>query len=260
MPASAAAIPPWIAQPADPAAHFAQGYQIGVHTGAQQAAQAFQQQQMALQERKMLMAQQQQEYEDQMNAQLLNMKAAETARKFQANQAFRARVASGEDPARVLMELAPDMGESPTAILHQQAVRDQARAAMDFRRANAERLGGQFQQGLEERKREADLRLQGSAATTPNVQMIGGREFVVNPKTGHFQELDKSVNRTAFIAQNVSKWMGDFGIDEKEAAKRLGDFYDENLKKPAAAKSEETIPAPAKLGPDDPLGIRSLLR
>lgn len=140
MPASAAAIPPWIAQPADPAAHFAQGYQIGVHTGAQQAAQAFQAQQQALAERRQLMAEQQQAYEDQMNQQVMNLKAAETARKFQANQIFRARVASGEDPTRVLMELAPDMGESPTSILHAQATRDQARAMMDYRERNLQRL------------------------------------------------------------------------------------------------------------------------
>lgn len=134
------AIPPWVGQPADPAAHFAQGYQIGVHTGAQQAAQAFQQQQLAQQERKMLMAQQQQEYEDQMNTQVMNLKAAEMARKYQANQAFRTRVASGEDPSRVLMELAPDLGESPSAILHNQAVRDQQRAMMGYREANLERM------------------------------------------------------------------------------------------------------------------------
>lgn len=134
-------VPPWI-QPADPAAHYAQGYQIGVHVGAQQAAQAFQQQQLALQQQKELMAQQQQEYEAQMNTQVLNLKAAETARKFQANQAFRARVASGEDPSRVLMELAPDLGESPASILHDQAMRDQQRAMMGFRQQHEERVAG----------------------------------------------------------------------------------------------------------------------
>lgn len=140
MPASAAAIPPWIAQPADPAAHYAQGYQIGVHVGAQQAAQAFQAQQLALEQHKQLMQQQQQAYEDQMNTQVLNMKAAETARRFQANQEFRARVGAGENPASVLMQLAPDLGESPTSILHQQATREMAQANLGLRQQNLQRL------------------------------------------------------------------------------------------------------------------------
>lgn len=267
MPASAAAIPPWIAQPADPAAHYAQGYSIGVHAGAQQAAQMFQAQQQALAERRQLMAEQQQMVEDQMNEQVLNLKAAETARKFQANQMFRARVASGEDPSRVLMELAPDLGESPASILHNQAIREQQRAMMGFREANAQRLGNQFQQGLAERQREADLRLKDKSPVAPNVQVIGGREFVVNPKTGHFQELNKSVNRNAFIASNISKWMSDFGIDENEAAKRLATFYDSNLAKPDTAKDkwleefqDDWEKASSPTDSKDPLNIRDLLK
>lgn len=268
MPASAAAIPPWVGQPADPAAHYAQGYQIGVHVGAQQAAQAFQQQQLALQQRKELMAQQQQAVEDEMNTQVLNLKAAETARKFQANQEFRARVGAGEDPASVLMQLAPDLGESPAAILHNQALRDQQRAMMDFREANAQRLGTQFQKSLEERQREADLRLRDKPSVAPNVQVIGGREFVVNPKTGHFQELDKSVNRSSFIAQNVMRLLQTGTVsDENEAAKRLGDFYDKNLQKQDQAKDDwleafqEDWEQASNVDSDkDPLNIRSLLK
>lgn len=161
MPASAAAIPPWIAQPADPAAHYAQGFQIGAHVGAQQAAQMFQAQQLALEQHKQLMQQAQQAYEDQMNTQVLNLKAAETARRFQANQEFRARVGAGEDPASVLMQLAPDLGESPTSILHSQAQRDMARATMRFKEANMQRLeqAGQerTQQHIQDREQRAQL-------------------------------------------------------------------------------------------------------
>lgn len=258
--------PGWI-QPADPAAHYQVGYQIGVHVGAQQAAQAFQQQQMAMQERKQAMAEQQQVYEDQMNMQVLNLKAAETARKFQANQAFRSRVASGEDPSRVLMELGPDMGESPTSILHDQAMRDQARATMAFRQANAQRLGTQFQQGLEERKREANARIT-SPEVQPKIWEKDGHTFITNPKTGHTQEIDKKVSEQKFITDNLTKWMTGFGItDENEAVDRLRSVYQQNFAKPDNSKDnwleefqsdweQATSPGENK----DPLNIRSLLK
>lgn len=134
------AIPPWVGRPADPAAHYAQGFQIGVHLGAQQAAQMFQQQQMAMQHQKELMAEQQQEVENQYNTQVLNLKAAELARKHQANQIFQSRIASGEDPSQVLMQLAPELGESATSVLHNQALREQARAMMGYRERNLERM------------------------------------------------------------------------------------------------------------------------
>lgn len=143
------AIPPWVGRPADPAAHYAQGFQIGVHLGAQQAAQMFQQQQMQMQHQKELMAEQQQEVENQYNTQVLNLKAAELARKHQANQIFQARIAQGEDPSQVLMQLAPELGESATSVLHNQAVREQARAMMGYR-----------QQALQQRDDIASARLE----------------------------------------------------------------------------------------------------
>lgn len=135
-------IPPWIGQPADPAAHFAQGYQIGAHVGAQQAAHLFQQQQLAQQQQRIAMQQQQQEYENQMQAQVLNLKVSEAARQHQAAAAYQARVASGEDPSRVLMDMAPMLGESAGSVLHDQRMRDQTAALQNYRLQNMQRLIG----------------------------------------------------------------------------------------------------------------------
>lgn len=140
MPALSYPLPPWIGQSADPAAHYQSGFQIGMHLGAQQAAQIFQQQQAAREERKMLMAQQQQEVENQMQEQVLNLKAAEMARAHQASQVYQARIAAGEDPSAVLMSMAPDLGESPVALMRQQETRDQARALQQYRMANLNRM------------------------------------------------------------------------------------------------------------------------
>lgn len=152
--------PSWVGRPADPALHYGQGFQMGVHLGAQQAAQAFQQQQLAQQQQRMALAQQQQEFENQMQAQVLSLKVGEMARQHQASQMFQQRVAMGEDPTRVLMELAPALGESPAGIIRAQQARDNARAMMDFRQSNMARL---IESG-QARQQEAAARLAESKA------------------------------------------------------------------------------------------------
>jgi hypothetical protein len=80
----------------------------------------------------------------------------------------------------------------------------------------------------------------GTPVTPQIVTLSDGTKLINNPKTGHFERLDKTLSRTQFIAQNVTKWMSDFMIDtEGEAADRLGKFYDEHI----AKKAESAPPA-----------------
>lgn len=153
--------PRWVGTPADPAAHYATGVQIGMRLGAQQAAQMFQQQQLELQRQHQLMAAQQQEVENQYNTQVLNLKASEMARRHQANQEFRVRVSRGEDPSNVLMQLAPDMGEDPTKLI---ALQEQSHA----RRATQAGLQAYRQAQL--RKRSPALLEAEDLATTKGLQ------------------------------------------------------------------------------------------
>lgn len=86
-------------------------------------------------------------------------------------------------------------------------------------------------------------------AVEPTVQVIEGKKFLVNPKTGRFEPLNKSVSKQQFIAQNVAKWMDEFAIQtEQEAATRLAKFYDDNIATidGAAPVPVTTTPAPPR--------------
>lgn len=216
---SAYVIPPWIAEPANPAKFYDSGYQIGVHVGAQQAAQAFKAQQLALEQHKELMREQQQAYEDQMNTQVLNMKAAETARRFQANQEFRARVGAGEDPASVLMQLAPDLGESPTSILHQQALRDQAGETMRFRQLHEQRIS-----------RDAVARQEQSAATLEerirhDKAMENKPAKPVAPKLSVLQQADKSALTSRLRALTVQAGIQAAALEKSQSEEDAKAFH-----------------------------------
>lgn len=126
------AIPNWIQPPESLAGRYLQGIQIGNEIQNQRAQlaeaqnrfainasiqqQQLQQQALAQQQRlevekayhnQLIDLQQQQLKEvEQVNA----VKTQQAARQFQAQQAFQQRVASGEDPADVLMQLGPQMG------------------------------------------------------------------------------------------------------------------------------------------------------
>jgi hypothetical protein len=102
-------IPPWIAQPADPAAHYAQGFQIGSRIGAEQAAQQFQQQQM-------LRQQQQDAYEQQYKNTVLQMQVDAATRKHQAINAYTQLVQSGVPSIDAMKQVGPDLGYNPAAL------------------------------------------------------------------------------------------------------------------------------------------------
>lgn len=180
--------PRWVGTPADPAAHYATGVQIGMRLGAQQAAQMFQQQQLELQRQHQLMAAQQQEVENQYNTQVLNLKASEMARRHQANQEFRVRVSRGEDPSNVLMQLAPDMGESATGVLTAQARQSSARELAGYREAQLRRAAA----ADAERERIANAQ-------------IASRERIASTRDTFASKVDKLASLTeAFNAAQAS--------------------------------------------------------
>lgn len=214
-------IPPWIGQPADPAAHFAQGYQIGAHVGAQQAAHLFQQQQLAQQQQRIAMQQQQQEYENQMQAQVLNLKASEAARQHQAAAAYQARVASGEDPSRVLMDMAPMLGESAGSVLHDQRMRDQTAALQNYRLQNMQRLIGSSQS----RQMLDAARL---TETARHNRAMESRTKTATPKLTPLQQADKSVltARLRKLSDQEAQDYSDFMANkDDESRKKLSDTW-----------------------------------
>jgi hypothetical protein len=93
----------------------------------------------------------------------------------------------------------------------------------------------------------------GATSATPQVQIIDGKKFLVNPKTGHFEPLDKTVSKKQFIALNTTKWMQEFMIDnEAEAASRLGKFYDEQI---ADVESLPASPSSTRVKVKGPDGV-----
>lgn len=209
-------MPRWIGQPADPAAHYQAGFQIGVHLGAQQAAQMFQQQQMAMQRQKDLMAAQQQEVENQYQMQVLNLKAAEMGRKHAANQEFRARVSAGEDPSQVLMQLAPELGESAASVLHTQAIREQAGATQDFRERNMQRLDEAAQERLQAAKdaREQALTEKKSEFQQREARMKSTAQSRIRQAAENAISRDKNLSGLRSTAEDLKSTIDSLGTDK----------------------------------------------
>lgn len=108
-------LPPWIGSGANPAAHYAQGVQIGTRIGAEQAAQQFQQQQM-------LLEQQKQAFQASLQTEKINLDVADAIRKHQAQNAYAQLVSQGVSPQDALMRAGPAMGESVNELLRTQAM------------------------------------------------------------------------------------------------------------------------------------------
>lgn len=104
-------IPPWLSQPANPAAHYQQGLAIGARIGAEQAAQAYQQQQIARE-------QQRDAFEEQLAAQKQQLAIDEVTRKHKAIADYQAMVQGGTDPLEALKMVGPDMGVPVASIIN----------------------------------------------------------------------------------------------------------------------------------------------
>lgn len=75
----------------------------------------------------------------------------------------------------------------------------------------------------------------------PQVKIVEGQKFLVNPKTGHWEHLEKHVSRGEFIEKHALKWAADNLMTPEQSAEALGKFYD-------AALSAGPAPAPAASG------------
>jgi hypothetical protein len=166
-------IPNWIKGPGNLAQDFLSGLQAGSQIAHQRAAlqqQAqisavnaqVQQQQLQMQaERQRQQIEMQRAYHDQVTQirqqqladqqQKIGMATQMAAQKFAAQQAYSKRVASGEDPAKVLLELGPSMG------------------------ASAGDLGAALRSGT------------GPKDIVPKAFSVGGRSGIYNPATGSFK-------------------------------------------------------------------------
>lgn len=235
--------PRWIGPPADPAAHYAQGFQLGVHLGATQAAQMYQQQQLDMQRQHDLMAAQEQMVEKAYQSQVLGMKAQEMARKHQANYEFRSRVASGEDPSQVLMELAPELGENPATIIHDRALESQAADLANYRRANMQRLDQASQERLaaakearenalaekksEFEKRQTDLeqnRAEKAREKATQIAQAKSRLLLSASKDPEIMAIDEEIKNASAGLEDKSKIHAWFGASDEELRKQITDL------------------------------------
>lgn len=153
-------LPPWLGQPADPAAHYSTGLQIGVRIGAEQAAQQYQQQQINR-------AIQQDEFERQYKMAVLNLKVEETVRRQRAIADFQQRVQAGESPLTALMQVGPAMGESAAGIARAQQMAEAAAQRQAMAEAQLGLRREEFTTRENRLERESSAR-QAAAATREN--------------------------------------------------------------------------------------------
>lgn len=142
-------LPPWLSQPANPAAHYVTGLQIGVRIGAEQASQQFAQQQY-------LREMQKDEFDRQYKTQARQMEIDEITRKHKAIANYQDMINQGVDPMTALRQAGPDMGVTPDRIEQIDSMRqyrmEQQRATEAYRTGELE-LG---RDNLELRKQAAE--------------------------------------------------------------------------------------------------------
>jgi hypothetical protein len=139
------AIPPWL-ESANPAAYSAKGYGLGIQAGAEQAANRFKQQQMALQEQKAaqdqaqmqaemgLRQQAEQDKQQQFASDLAlqqqhqDLLAQTAAQKSQAVLGYQQAIQGGMDPTEAILQFGPAMGQqaSPEAAALRERNKQQA--------------------------------------------------------------------------------------------------------------------------------------
>lgn len=238
-------MPRWVGQPADPAAHYQAGFQIGVHLGAQQAAHAFQAQQLAQQQQRMALAQQQQEFENQYQAQVLSLKAGEMARQHQAAQMYSQMVGSGMDPTRALMQLAPELGESPAGIIRAQQARDNERRMMAFREANQRRLvtNAQARQQHQAKALAEQIRHNQAIENKPKAgKMSPVNQSILSALTANVKSLNSAITRAQALDPNA---------DVKLLVDQRNNLMDQLSRFESVAGGEEAPAATEVVAPDE---------
>lgn len=135
----------WLNQP-NPVDSYAHGLQIGTQIGSEQARQQLAQQQM-------LQQQQEQQVKQAHDAAVFQLQSQAQARKFAAQQKFDSLVQSGIDPAKALLQVAPDLGESLTGAAQLYKASQPAQMSPYQTAELAQRKAD-----LEEKKREFDVK------------------------------------------------------------------------------------------------------
>lgn len=116
-------MPRWVGQPADPAAHYATGMQIGMRLGAEQAANQYRQQQLLMEQQKMAFEQQ---YAQQKQA----LEIGEIVQKQRAAAAYQGMVSQGVNPMQALAVTGLSMGMDPDRLASIQANQEYRRAQL----------------------------------------------------------------------------------------------------------------------------------
>lgn len=247
-------LPPWVGTPADPAAHYASGMQIGIRLGAEQAANIYRQQQMQREaQHEALQAQQyQQQLQRELQKDAFDVAYKDQARQLEIDQItrkhravanYQSMIAAGADPMQALMSVGPDMGVSPLEVEKINAV-NQFKATEEARRRESAASLQSHRKFLEGAKtREMDLmakRENRLAKGTPKLDPVAARQ------------LSSAIIEMRGVRNQLEKWKTenpDYDpLDPPKEFKqiinrqsRLQRQIDE-LSKPAAASSEQSAP------------------
>lgn len=167
-------IPPWL-QPADPVSAYAQGLQIGTRIGSEQTRQATEQAAIDRQTQMQAVEEARKQVE-------FGLKQQAAARRYAAQAKYQDLLSQGVDPAKALLQVAPDLGESLTGAA-QLYKSSQPQQMTPYQEAEIEARN----KDLEFRKSEAQ-RKSSEPDAKPKVFPIGPDvNFVYIPggKTGH---------------------------------------------------------------------------
>lgn len=96
-------------------------------------------------------------------------------------------------------------------------------------------------------KLKAELEAKGKADVMPKLVNVGGLNYIVNTKTGHFEPVNKTEGKAAFISKHLLNFSKDNMVDPKEAAAKLGELYDSMIA--PAARAPGVPPAPSAVVP-----------
>lgn len=131
-------------------------------------------------------------------------------------------------------------------------------------------LADAAQQRAEAAKLKAQLDAKAKADVMPRLVNVGGVDYINNPKSGHFEPINKTESKSAFISKHLLNFSKDNMVDPKEAAAKLGELYDatiapqKSVTKPgpsAAATTSTNQPAtnPAKSAPPANLRLGTVI-
>lgn len=164
-------IPPWL-QPSDPASAYAQGLQIGTRIGSEQTRQATEQASIDRQT-------QMQAVEEARKQAEFGLKQQAAARRYAAQAHYQSLLTQGVDPAKALLQVAPDLGESLTG-------------AAQLYKAGQPPVMTPYQQAEIDLKNKELSRKSDESSSEPQVFPIGPDvNFVYMPggKTGHVVDM-----------------------------------------------------------------------